>query len=165
MQRSHLTVAYCAWLRLASGSCSLYPVKHIDIETCSSSFCLVWLACFRSVSKTQGKCIHFACVIRSFPDIKQLKREAEGHYYQTEPLTGLEMAALSHIISYLDFSLTRESNPHPPPPYTSRLPSMTKSHPTAREHSIAENVAAKRYLQRAAESLKQWTHRIQIRSM
>lgn len=31
---------------------------------------------------------------------------------------------------------------------------LTKSHPTAREHRIAENVAARRYLQRAAESFK-----------
>lgn len=58
-----------------------------------------------------------------------------------------------------DFS---ESNPRPPPPYKSPLLSMllTKSHPTAREHSIAENVAAHRYLQRATESFE----RAQLRS-
>lgn len=92
----------------------------------------------------------------------QFKQEAKGQYDQPEPQTGLEMAALSRIISYVDFSLNRESNPHPPPPYTSQLPPMSTSHPTAREHSIAENVAANRYLQRAAESFKQCTHGIQM---
>lgn len=105
----------------------------------------------------------------SFPDnvqLKlrkiQLKQEAKGQYNQPKPHTGLEMAALTHIISYVDFSLNRESNRHPPPPYTSPLPPMSTSHPTAREHSIAENVAAKRYLQRAAESFKQCTRGIQM---
>lgn len=65
------------------------------------------------------------------------------------------MASLSHTISL-------SGNPWPSPPYKSPLLSMllTKSHPTAREHSNAENVAAHRYLQRATESFE----RAQLRS-
>lgn len=80
------------------------------------------------------------------------KKKAQGVRYRTKHLTGLDTPASSRI-TYLDFS---KSNARPPPPSKSPLPSvlLTKSHPTAREHSIAENVAARRYLQRAAESFK-----------
>lgn len=73
----------------------------------------------------------------------QIKKKAKDVCYHTKHLT--DMASLSHTIPLI-----------PPPPYKSPLLSMllTKSHPTAREHSIAENVAAHRYLQRATESFE-----------